>query len=70
MKKRKRVCQNKVRHAAFEGAVISIKKMEKKQFYIHKRVAYKCKYCKGWHVGRINRIHPKVNERLQKLLAD
>jgi predicted metal-binding protein len=68
LRKKKRTCGHKIKHATFNDAIVAIKKLEKKQFFVHKRVAYKCKHCKKWHVGRINQIHPKFVENMQKLI--
>jgi hypothetical protein len=47
---RRRSCENKVRHADFEGALAH----SKRQRAVHGEIVvpYACTLCGGWHVGR------------------
>lgn len=67
MKKIDRQCRRKVRHKKKIHAVIALKKMEKKNFFIHERRIYYCENCGGWHIGRVNKLDPTVFKRLKKL---
>ena len=46
---RRRQCERKVGHSTLEHAVIAIKNTER--FKLLR--AYKCKFCKKWHIGRV-----------------
>jgi hypothetical protein len=67
-KLKEKTCGKKIRHATFNDAMVAIKKLEKKQFFIHRRHAYKCPYCGGWHVGTTHELHPKLGKKFKKLL--
>jgi hypothetical protein len=56
---RRRACEGKVRHTDL-GAAMAHKKALLKKVGGHAIGAYRCKFCKGWHVGR--RSIRKINE--------
>lgn len=49
---RRRSCTSKVRHATEQAAKHAAWKLQR-QGYSGR--AYKCPFCQGWHVGRMNR---------------
>ncbi len=62
-KKRKKDCNRKVRFDNEQYARSVARKMNRRGCYVE---AYYCKYCNGWHVGRMKR-ECKVMEAFRRL---
>lgn len=54
---RRNACQGKIRHASMNDAYAHRQSMSKSPNATKEKInVYKCKFCKGWHIGRSNSI--------------
>lgn len=54
-KKRRRSCESKIRHKDENAAYAALRNTVKGDvFYVHLS-AYRCKFCGGWHIGRMSK---------------
>jgi len=70
MNKKRRIqlrrCESKVSHNSKAAAIKVMNKTLERHFIFHKLMAYKCKYCGKWHIGKTNTIVYNRFEELNK----
>jgi len=65
-RRKRKSCDLKSSHKTKQDAIKAINKTLEKHFIFHKMMAYQCKYCGKWHIGRSRIIY---YNRFKELVA-